>query len=180
MINSKILIISGAPIRVIFQNSVTFVLLLGVILHSPNFAMTYTSGFALLYDGSTDIRIVCRSGSTTSNGQWSSPDGNSVPTSGAIRANPISGDVGTSELSIDNNMLDTVSMNIGTYTCRIPDVDGVNQTSTIVIYTLRGKKRCNISTIKLHWVLGPLEMVTNSYLFMILLYTQVLELHYII
>ena len=119
--------------------------------------MTYTNGSALLYDGSTDIRIVCRSGSTTSNGQWAFPDGNSVPTSGAIQANPISGDVGTSELFIDNNMLDTVSMNIGTYTCRIPDADGVNQTSTIVIYTLRGKKRCNFFIIKLYWPLRSLR-----------------------
>ena len=138
--------------------------------------MTYTSGSTLLYDGSTGIRIVCRSGSTTSNGQWSFPDGSSVPTSGAIRANPISGDVGTSELFIDNNMLDTVSMNIGTYTCRIPDVDGVMQTRTIVIYTLRGKRMYNFSTIKLHWLLRPLTVVSNSHLFIILLYTYMLEI----
>ena len=45
-----------------------------------------------------EVRVVCHSVSTTSNGQWSSPDGSPVPTSGAKRANPVSGDAGTSEL----------------------------------------------------------------------------------
>ena len=82
---------------------------------------------------------MCRSGSTTNDGSWSFPDGSPVPTSGAIQANPVSGDVGTSELVISSSAASTLSGNTGVYTCTIPDVDGTMQTRNLTIYDSTGK-----------------------------------------
>ena len=112
--------------------------LLGVTLHSPDFTITYNSSSDILYQD-MEIRIVCRSGSTTSNGQWSFPDGSPIPTSGAIQANPVSGDVGTSELVISSSAASTLSGNTGVYTCTIPDVDGTMQTRNLTIYDSTGE-----------------------------------------
>ena len=86
-----------------------------------------------------EIRIVCRSGNTTSNGQWSFPNGSPVPTNGAIQANHISDDVGTSELVISSSAASTLSGNTGVYTCTIPDVDGTIQIRNLTIYDLAGE-----------------------------------------
>jgi len=86
-----------------------------------------------------EIRIVCRSGNTTSNGQWSFPNGSPVPTSGVIRANPVSGDIGTSELVISSNASSALSGNTGVYTCTIPDVGGTIQTRNLTIYDAAGE-----------------------------------------
>ena len=109
----------------------------GVTLHSPDFTITYNSSSVLLYQD-VEIRIVCRSGSTTSNGSWSFPDGSPVPTSGAIQVNPVSGDVGTSELVISSSAVSALSGNTGVYTCTIPDVDGTIQTRNLTIYDSTG------------------------------------------
>ena len=82
---------------------------------------------------------MCRSGSTTGNGQWSFPDGSPVPTSGPVQANPVSGDVGTSELVISSSASNTLSNNTGVYTCTIPDTDGTMQIISITIYDSTGK-----------------------------------------
>ena len=110
----------------------------GVTLHSTDFTITYNSSSVLLYQD-MEIRIVCRSGNTTSNGQWSFPDGSPVPTNGAIQANPVSGDVGTGELVISSSAASTLSVNTGVYTCTIPDVDGTIQTRNLTIYDSTGE-----------------------------------------
>ena len=115
-----------------------YLYLSGVTLHSPNFTITYNSSSVLLFQD-MEIRIVCRSGSTASNGQWSFPDGSPVPTSGAIQANPVSGDVGTSELVISSSAANILSGNTGLYTCTIPDVDGIMQTRNLTIYDSTGE-----------------------------------------
>ena len=114
-----------------------YCLLSGVTLHSPDFTITYNSSSVLLYQD-MEKRIVCRSGSTTSDGSWSFPNGSLVPTSGAIQANPVSGDVGTSELVISSSAAITLSGNTGVYTCTIPDVDGTIQTRNLTIYDSTG------------------------------------------
>jgi len=97
----------------------------------------YNSSSVVLFQN-IEIRIVCRSGSTTNNGQWSFPNGSPVPTSGAIQANPVSGDVGTSELVISSSATSTLSGNTGVYTCTIPDVDGTMETRNLTIHDSTG------------------------------------------
>ncbi|XP_065918563.1 hemicentin-1-like isoform X2 [Dysidea avara] len=118
----------------------------GVTLHSTDFTITYNSSSVLLFQN-MEIRIVCRSGSTTSSGQWSFPDGSAVPTSGAIQANPVSGDVGTSELVISSSAASTLSGNTGVYTCTIPDVDGMIQTRNLTIYDSTAQPMVTIASI---------------------------------